>query len=141
MSKERKKRDPVILLLDLIIFLMIFVMLAVGFNALFFKNRADERSFSQDAGMMSFNLQRGDYAALIQGKYINEFNGYTETAMYHALADYIEAASLYKVYAAKKDDVRAEEQKAVMAAARAEMGELTVFADKADEMFGVGGRP
>ncbi len=141
MSKEKKKRDPVILLLDLIIFLMIFVMLAVGFNALFFKNRADERSFSQDANMMSFNLQRDDYASLIQGKYINEFNGYTETARYHALADYIEAASLYKVYAAKKDDVRAEEQKAVMAAARAEMGELTVFADKADEMFGVGGRP
>ncbi len=135
MSKNKEKKDPVILLLDLIIIILIFVMLFVGGNALFYKNRADKRSFSQDAGMMAFELERGDYAGLIQGKYINRFNGDTEAEEYYALGDYIEAASMYKVYAAKGYTDRMSEQKAIMDSSREKMGDLTVFADKADRMF------
>ena len=121
--------------LDLIIVLLIFVMLFVGQSAAFYKSRADKRSFSQDGGMMSFELQQGDYAGLIQGKYINEFNGDTEMTGYNALAEYVEAASLYKVYDAKGYADRANEQKTIMDESRIKMKELTVFADKVDKMF------
>ncbi len=135
MRREKKKKDPVILLLDLLIIVLLFVMLFSGARAYFYRSLTDEHSFGQDAGMMSFELQRGDYAALIRGRYVNEFNGETEASRYHALADYVEAASMLKVYAAKHDDDRAQQQRAIMTEAREEMGDLTVFADRVDEMF------
>lgn len=137
MTKEKKKKDPVIIALDIIILIMIFVVIANGISFFFYRSIADKKSFTQDADMMSFELQRGDYAGLIQGKYINEINGDTDASEYHALADYIEAASRYKVYDAKKYTKRAEYQKGIMIKARDEMGELRVFADKADKMFGL----
>lgn len=133
--KEKKKKDPVIILLDIVIILLIFAMIYVGQSALFYKIIADEKSFSQDAELMSFELQKGDYASLIQGKYINEFNGDTETAGYHALGEYVEAAFMYKVYKTKGYTDRANSKKAIMDEARVKMKELTVFADKADKMF------
>lgn len=136
-KKEKKEKDPAIKLLDIVIIVLIFVTLYVGQSAAFYKSRADKKSFSQDAGMMSFELQEGDYAAFIQGKYINEFNGNMEPAGYHSLADYIEAASMYKIYNVRGYTDKADKQRAVMDKARAEMGELTVFADKADKMFGL----
>ena len=137
MSKEKKKKeqDPVIKWLDILIIILIFVMLGVGQSAFFYKTRADRKSYSQDAGMMSFELQKGDYAGLIQGKYINEFNGDTEASGYHSLADYTEAASMYRVYNTKGYADKANKQKVVMDKARTEMGDLTVFADKVDKMF------
>ena len=131
MSKEKKKKekDPVITLLDIVIIVLIFVMLYVGQSALFYKSRADKRPFSQEPSMMSFELQQGDYISLIKGKYINKFNGDTKAAGYHLLADYIEAASMYRVYNEKGYTDKADEQKAVMDDARMKMGELTVFAD------------
>lgn len=136
MSKNREKKDPVILLLDLVIVALLFVMIYNGATALFYKDIADKRSFTQDAGMLSFDLERGDYAGFIQGKYINQINGDTEAVSYYALADYIEAAFMYKVCAAKGYTDRAAGQKTIMDESRAAMGELTVFADKVDEMLG-----
>ncbi len=134
-DREKKKKDPAILALDLMIVVLIFAIIYNGATAFFYKSRADKRSFSQDAGMLSFELERGDYAGFIQGKYINQINGDTEAASYYALADYIEAASMYKVYSAKGYEDRAAEQKAIMDESRENMGELTVFADEVDSMF------
>ena len=88
----------------------------------------------QDAGRMAFDLERHDYASLIEGRYFNEFNGYKAEG-YHALADYVHAASMYKVYAAKGYTDKADRQKEIMDRSRKEMGELTIFADEVDEMF------
>lgn len=137
MNKEKKKKDQAITGLDIVIVILILVIMKTGFTAAFYKSRADRLSFTQDSSHLSFDLQSNDYASLIQGKYINEFNGDKDTGGYHALADYIEAASMYKVYNAKGYTDRAEQEKSVMEKSRAAMNELTVFADKADKMFGI----
>lgn len=131
------KTDPVIIILDIVILILIFVTIVTGARFIFYRNIANDLSFSQKAEMMSFELERGDYAALIQGKYINEINGNSEAGEYHALADYIEAASMYKVYDAKKYKDRAAQQEKIMTDARQKMGELTVFADRIDDTFGI----
>ena len=134
--KEKKKRDIVVDLLDLVIVVMIFVILSAGYNLWFYITVANESSsFMQDSKMMSFELQNNDYASLIQGKYINEINGSKESKSYQALADYTEAASKYKIYVKKGDNVAAQKQKAIMDKARSEMGKLTIFADNVDDMF------
>ena len=135
MNKEKKRKDPVSILLDIIIVALIFVTLYVGQSYVFYKIRMNEETFAEDAGKMAFELQRGDYAGLVQGKYMNEFTGNTETTGYHSLANYVEAAFAYKVYDAKNDAAKANEQKAIMDEARVKMEELTIFADKVDKMF------
>ena len=137
MKREKKPKDPVIIALDVIIILLIFVMIFVGTRVAFYKIIANNMSFSEDASMMAFELQRGDYAGLIQDKYMNEFNGYTKPDAYHRLADYVEASFLYRIYDTKGYADRAGEQKTVMDEARADMKELEVFADKVDQMFKV----
>lgn len=135
-KKEKKPRDPVIIALNVTIVILIFVMIFVGEKAVIYKLVADESSsFAQNASMMSFELQRGDYAGLIQDKYMNEFNGNTKPDAYHSLTDYVEASFLYKIYDTKGYTDRAAEQKAAMDEARANMNELEVFAGKVDEMF------
>ncbi len=125
------------MLLDLIIVVLIFVMIYAAQSAIFYGNRVNKKTFSQDASMLAFDLQRDDYASFIQGNYVNEFNGDTQSESYHALAEYIEAASMYKVYDTKGYSDRAAEKKAVMDKSRETMGDLTVFADKADGMVGL----
>ncbi|MCR5508031.1 MAG: hypothetical protein K6F34_05025 [Lachnospiraceae bacterium] len=135
MSKEKKKKDPVVMTLDLVIVILIFVMLGVGIRLLFYKSIAKERSnFSQDAGRMAFDVERNDYASLIRARYMNEFNGY-EATEYHALADYVEAISMYKVYNTMGYADKSEWEKDIMERSRKDMKELTVFADRIDEMF------
>ncbi len=121
--------------LDLIIVLLILVMICVGQSAGFYKSLADKRSFSQEPDMMSFELKNNDYVGLIRGKYINEFNGDMEAAAYHSLADYTEAAFLYRIYDSKGYTEKADLQKTVMNDDRVNMKELTVFADKVDKML------
>ncbi len=134
--KEKKKKDPIVTLLDFIIVIMILAMIPVGINAWFYLDRLNYTgSFTQDASRMSFDLTRDDYASLIQGKYVNEFNGITESVSYHALADYTEAVSKYKVYEGKGYTDKADKQKEIMDRSRNNLGELTVFADKVDAMF------
>lgn len=136
--KEKKKKDPIVVLLDFIIVIMILAMIPIGFNAWFYLDRLNNTgSFTQDASRMSFDLTRDDYASLIQGKYVNEFNGITDSKSYHALADYTEAVSKYKIYAGKGYDDKADKQKNIMDKSRKDMGELTVFADKVDAMFDI----
>ena len=135
--KEKRKKDPVILVLDITILVLFFVMLYVGQKAVFYKLFAAESgSFSQDTGMMSFELQRGDYAGLVTGKYMNEAEGLTESSGYYPLADYVEAAFWYRVYDVKGNRDKALEEKAVMDQARLDMKDLTVFADEVDKMVG-----
>ncbi len=135
--KEKKKKDPVILALDISILLLIFVMIYVGQEAAFYKMRAIESSsFSRGTDMISFELQHGDYAGLVWDKYMNEINGNMEAPGYQALAEYTEAAFLYRVFDAKGYTGRAMEQKAVMDQARLDMKDLTVFADEVDKMIG-----
>ena len=136
-NRQKKKKDPIIILLDIIIVVLLFVMIYSAQSAIFFGSRVNKKSFSQDAGMLAFDLQRNDYAAFIQGNYINEFNGDTQSEAYMALAEYIEAASMYKVYDTKGYTDRAGKQRTIMDESRNVMSELTVFADKADEMFGL----
>ncbi|MCR4789012.1 MAG: hypothetical protein K5888_10530 [Lachnospiraceae bacterium] len=137
MSKDKREKDPVITILNIIIILLIFVILYFGQSAFFYRSMAEKRSFTQDAGHMSYELQNGDYAGLIQGRYVNEFNGNNDPAGYHALAEYIEAASMYRVYRDKGYMERADREKAVMDSSRTKMQELSIFADKADKMFGI----
>ena len=135
-KKERKPKDPVIIALDVTIVILIIAMIFVGEKAVIYKLVVDRNaSFSQDASMMSFELQRGDYSALIQDKYMNEFNGNTKPGAYNSLADYVEASFLYKIYDTKGYTDRANEQKTACDEARANMKELEVFADKIDTMF------
>lgn len=135
-DKKKKKFDPVVLLLDLIIIVMFFVMVMIGFNLLFYWEFAKESStFMQDTDFMSYELQKNNYSGLIQGKYVNEIYGDNTNKSYHALADYVEASSKYKVYIEKGYDDRALEEKKIMDKARKKMGNLTVFADKSDRKF------
>ncbi len=136
-DKQSKDKDPVIRLLDLIIVVLIFVLIHAAGSAVFYMGRVNKKTFSQDAGRLAFDLQRNDYVSFIQGNYINDFNDDTESESYHALAEYIEAASVYKVYDAKGYTDRAAGQKSIMEESRGKMGELTVFADKADAMLGL----
>ena len=136
MNKEKKKSDPVLLLLDLIIIIMVFVIIAAGFDMYIYIDRTNRSgTHIQDAGLMAFELDNDDFDSLIEGKYINQINGYNKAESYHALADYVEALFDHKIYAAKGYEVRAKEQEIKMKKALDEMGELTVFAKKADQMF------
>lgn len=136
MSKTKKKTDPVVVLLDLVIIALIFVMLIVGIE--FYFNFSYEKrggTFMQEANEMAFDLERNNYASLIQGAYMNKINGKTDTAQYHDLAEYTEAAFLYKVYAGKGNAAEAGEQKEIMDRARQDMGSLTIFADRVDGLI------
>ena len=125
-----------IIALDVTIVILMIAMLFVGEKAVIYKLVVDSNaSFAQDASMMSFELQRGDHAALIQDKYMNEFNGNTKPGAYNSLADYVEASFLYKIYDTKGYTDRANKQKDACDEARANMSELGVFADKIDRMF------
>ncbi|MCR5358000.1 MAG: hypothetical protein K6E63_11430 [Lachnospiraceae bacterium] len=136
-KNKKKKPDPVVMLLDFVIVVMIFVLIAVGFRLYFYVHLTTRSmKFSQDASRMSFDLSRDDYAALIEGKYMNTFNGNNDAKSYHVLADYVEALSQYKIFSKKGYDEKALEQKTKMDRSRKEMGDLSVFADKADVMFG-----
>ena len=138
MSKVKKKVDPVVIVLDIVIVAMVFVIIYFGSSLMFYIDFANRSgTLMQETDMMSFELSNNDYASLIQGKYINEFNGNTKSELYHALADYVEAVSYYKVYAAKEYEERAREQKAIMDASRDKMKDLNIFADRVDKMFGV----
>ena len=135
-QREKKPKDPAIIALDVTIVILLIAMIFVGEKAVIYKLVADDNaSFSQNASMMSFELQRGDYAGLIQDKYMNEFNGNTKPDAYNSLADYVEASFLYKIYDTKGYTDRAGVQKAAMDRAHANMQELEVFADKIDRMF------
>ena len=135
MNDKKKKFDPVVLLLDIFIIVMVIGMIPVGYNFFFYKSRAKNfMNYTQDASKLSFDLGQNDYASLIRARYMNDFNGIDQTS-YDALADYVEALSHYKVYSKKGYKDRAAEQKQIMQQSRGEMGELTVFADKVDKMF------
>ena len=138
MSNEKKKFDPVVLLLDVVIVVMVFVIIYFGASLKYYFDFAkDTESFMQNSEIMAFELANNNYESLVQGRYINEFNGNTESKTYHAIAYYVEAVSKYKVYVAKGYDERAKEQRAIMDAARDQMDEVTIFADKIDKMFGI----
>lgn len=139
MSKEKKKkRDWLLILLDFIIVVMVFVIVDAAFmlylSVDFAKNST---SFGQNADLMSYELSTNNYAGMIQGRYINEFNGEKGTKSYCALAEYVEAASKYKVYVAKGKADKAGIEKATMISSREEMKELTIFADRIDRIFEV----
>ncbi|MCQ2540062.1 MAG: hypothetical protein MJ114_06385 [Acetatifactor sp.] len=136
MSKTKKKTDPVVVLLDLVIIALIFVMLIVGIE--FYFNFSYEKrggTFMQEAKEMAFDLERNNYASLIQGAYMNKINGKTDTAQYHELAEYTEAAFLYKVYEGKGKAAETAAQKEIMDRARQNMGSLTIFADRVDGLI------
>ena len=135
MSDKKKKLDPVVLLLDILIIVMVFGMIPVGYKFFFYRSRSKNfMSYTQDASKISFELGQNDYASLIRARYMNDFNGIDYTS-YDALADYVEALSHYKVYNEKGYSDRAKEQMEIMQQSREEMGEMTVFADKVDKMF------
>lgn len=136
MNKEKKKKDPVVLLLDLIIIVLIYVMIVIGVNL--FQDVNHEKKMGglrQDASLMSYHLEKNDYASLIQGSYVNTFSNIDDTEMYHELANYAEAAFLYKIYVEKEKTAEADKQKDIMENSRESMGSLTVFADKVDKMI------
>lgn len=134
--KEKKKKDRVVVLLDFVIVILVFVMLGAALNLSFYLNiDKDAYSFSQDATMLSYELQNKDYASIIQGKYVNKMRGNNIAKSYHAFADYVEAASKYKIYEAKGYETRATNQKEIMHTSREQMGDLIVFADKVDRML------
>ncbi len=135
MNKTKKKLDPVNILLDLIIIILLFVTLFVGEGYLFYKSRVATMGFTRDEDRMAYDLEVGDYASLVQGKYMNEFNGKLEGSNYHALADYVEAASMYKIYETTGNKESSHEQELAMRALRVDMGVLNIFADNVDEMF------
>lgn len=133
---KKKKKEPIVIILDIVIILLIPVLLLVGSNLKFYMDfEKESMSFGQDSSSFSFDLQNSNYASLIQGKYINEFNGETGGDSYQALADYVEASTKYKVYNGKGYMDNAKEQLRIMDEARKEMGELSVFADKVDGML------
>ena len=133
MSKDKKKRDPVNIVLNIIIFVLVFVMIGIGIQALFYKNLADERrSHTVSTELMAFSLEEGNYASFIRDKYMNEINDAVKAPEYHALAGYMEAAFKYRIYDTKGYTGKADEQKTIMDESREKMGSLTVFADKFD---------
>lgn len=136
LKRKKAKTDFLVVLLDLIIAIMVFVILISAFNLYLCWDFANNSAgLSQDADMLSYELQNNDYASLIQGKYINDFNNKKEAKSYHALADYVEAASKYKVYLDKGYTNRADDERKIMDDARSRMDKLTIFADKVDKLF------
>lgn len=136
MKRNKEKRDLIINILDAIIILMVFVIIGFGYNLSFYLKAAKTfATFEQDAKELSYQLEKNDYAYLIQGKYINEINGNEKNKSYHELAEYVEAVSKYKVYSAKGYADRADMELAIMDESRKAMGDLTIFADRIDRMF------
>lgn len=136
MSKGKKKNDPVVLFLDLIILVLVYVMIVAGIR--FYYHMHYEKwsgTFMQEASVMSFDLEKNNYADLIQGSYVNQINDYHDTQQYHDLAAYTEAAFYYKVYVAKGKEEEAAREKDIMNESRNAMGSLTVFADRVDTMI------
>lgn len=136
MSRVKKKKDPIVFILDLIIVAMSFALIIIGIFLWAERSRAKKyETFMQDASRMTYDLKKNDYASLIQGKYVNEINGYTETKSYHCLADYAEVSVLYRIYAKSGDEEKAVQLKDRMNSLREEMGSLSVYANQVDAMF------
>lgn len=138
MSKEKKKFDLIAFILDIVIIVMLFVMFYTVSEFWTYRNYAKESAtFSQDATRMAYDVEKNDYASLIQGKYVNEITGDNSAKTYNALANYVEALSMYKVYEKKGYTDKAQVQKRIMSTSRKEMKELKIVADKVDKMFGM----
>ena len=136
MSKEKKKTDPVVIFLDLIIIALFFVMVTAGFS--FYHYKSMERqlgTFTQNATEMSFDLEKNNYSSLVRGAYMNDFNKTGYSSKYRDLAKYTEAAFHYKIYTQKQNEAEANRQKEIMDSSRKGMGNLTMFADKIDRML------
>ena len=134
--KEKKKADWLVICMELVIIVLVFANVLVAFNLYLSVDAAKRFStFEQDSDIMSYELQNNNYAGLIQGKYMNELNGKNETKSYHALADYVEAATMNKIYVTKGYSVKAGKMQNIMDRSRIDMGNLTVFADKIDRML------
>lgn len=136
MRKSKKEKDSIVFLLNFIISVLVVVVIVTGIRLYFALDFMREPSyFVQKADFMAHRLERADYAYLIQGKYVNESVGYEGNRFYHALAEYIEATSLEKVYTEKGYTERADKQKKIKEEARKKMGNLIIFTEKIDKLF------
>lgn len=97
-------------------------------------------SYNRDADDLWWYVNNGNYVELVTARNSNEAAGVFETSELseiYAIADYFEAASLYKVAVFKNDTAGMDKYISAMDEAYMEMGDINYLAEEINEKLGI----
>jgi len=97
-------------------------------------------SYNRDADDLWWYVNNGNYVELVTARNSNEAAGVFETSELseiYAIADYFEAASLYKVAVFKNDTAGMNKYISAMDEAYMEMGDINYLAEEINEKLGI----
>ncbi len=136
--RTKKKRSPVILILDVVIGVLCVITVSVGAFAV--ASFREDWSFRFDADSFYYRLQDESYGTLVGMYYMNEAAGVEadeDMLQYYGVAKYFEAASYYKAYENVEDTKEMKKYQTKMKEAKSQMGELQFVSEKVDEELGI----
>lgn len=121
--KEKVKRSPFHVILDLVIGFLCVVLVGTGIFAI--QRFHEDWSFSYDADSFYYRLQDEDFGQMVEMYHVNEAAGAKadeELMQYYGVAKYFEAASCYKAF---QESIYLEK----MNTAKEQMGELNFVSE------------
>lgn len=123
-----------------IVLVLLSITLVIGVITLCSELRYINSHREQDANSFWWNYDSGRYVDNIKYMYENKINDVrenTELTQCYAVAEYFEAASLYKAYVIKGNADKAQKYLEVMAKAYSEMGDVSYLAEDIDAKLGI----
>lgn len=133
--KEQMK-DVKVFVLNIVIAVLIFFLLIIGFYFVEELIEAFDRGYSENS--MMYRIEDGNYGSLVQMYHTNEIipvKAGKEMQEYYAAAQYFEAASYYKAFSETGDAARAEKYLKKMNEAAEEMGGISFVKDNVDAVL------
>ena len=136
-ARIRRQNVITIIMNVVIVFLVVITLICGG---LMIEELSYVFSDPHSKREMSYCIQYGDYHTLVTRYHENMaagVEGNSEMKEYYGVAKYVEAASYYKVFLEAGDTARAEQEKAKMEQALAEMGGWSILQDEIDGKLGI----
>ena len=123
-----------------IVLVLLSITLVIGLITMCSELRYLNNHREQAANTFWWNYDSGRYVDNIKYMYENKINNVKENAeltQCYAVAEYFEAASLYKAYASNGNTDKAQKYLDVMAKAYSEMGDVSYLAEDIDARLGI----
>lgn len=118
-----------------IVLVLLSITLVIGLITMCSELRYINNHREQDANSFWWNYDSGRYVDNIKYMYENKINDVkenTELTQCYAVAEYFEAASLYKAYVSSGNNDKAQKYLDVMEKAYSEMGDVSYLAEDID---------
>ena len=133
-------QNPMAELAANIVLVILSILLVIAFITLVAELTGIDNYYERKASSFWWDYDNGRYVDSIQSRYENTYNGVKETdelKQCYAVAEYFEAASLYKasVHTGKED--KAMKHLETMAKAYSEMGDVSYLAEDIDAKLGI----